>query len=182
MAGTLEDRVYADGVEPTIIEDFIKIKPINGHFNIPVRSGIKRGSDPLNIILHEIPYKPGLLPSTVRNVWETGNIQFIGHFIIGTDGTIINAVPDDEFCFHTEVKPNIKNNYKIHDYNIDSISIFLICESPDGNLSKRELESLQSLLRYLTSKWNISNVITTYDATGVAEPRFFVEKRNEITY
>ena len=137
------------------------------------RTFFKMPSNINRIIIHEVPYYPNLIPDSVKNDWAEGKYRQVGHYIIGVDGTVVNTIPDNELCYHTETRTNPYNNNSFKDYNVDSISIFMICDKADGNLSDESLNSLKELCTYLRDKYNIEEVITGFEANGIPEPRFF---------
>lgn len=142
------------------------------------RSGFKMPTEPLHIIIHEVPFYPGLIPDSVRNDWVEGKYENVGHYVIGTDGVILNTIPDLEMCRHTKDCYN-PYSHRYHDYNTDSISIFVIPETLEGNLSEKTIQSLNDLIFYLRDNYtSISEVLIGFEANGKPEPQYFLNPEN----
>lgn len=145
---------------------------------ISKRSGFKMPIEPARIIIHEVSFYPNQIPDSVRNDWAEGKDEIIGHYIIGTDGLVLNTIPDLEMCRHTKDCFN-PYTHQYNDYNTDSISIFVIPETLDGNLTDKTIQSLNELCSYLRDTYpSISEIITGFMANGKPEPQYFMNPEN----
>lgn len=157
---------------------FTDLLPVEFNYRFNQRSGITMEKSPTAIIIREVPYFPNLIPNSVKNDWFEGKYTTIGHYIIGTDGVILNTIPDSEVCYHTKEVWNPYNN-NFHEYNWDSLSIFIIPDSLDGHLTEKTINSLNELCSYLKNKYpTITQVLTAFEAVGAPEPQFFLNPEN----
>lgn len=96
---------------------------------------------------------------------ETGEESVSSHFVIGTDGTIIQCIPLDEksYC----------SNYR----NSDTISIECCHPDEDGEFTDETIQALVLLVRYLADGYGLGydDVIRHYDVTGKECPKYYVE-------
>lgn len=91
------------------------------------------------------------------------------HFIIDTDGTIIQCIPMSEI------------SYASNDRNYDTISIECCHKDESGEFTKETYASLVKLVVWLSDTYLIDteNVIRHYDVTGKICPKYFVDHEDK---
>ncbi len=121
-----------------------------------------------SIIIHNTS-EPG---QTADGMWdyyeklsENGTISESMHFIIDTDGSIIQAIPCTEIAFHALSK------------NSESIGIQYCHESTDGAMSSKTYKSMVELVAKLCKEYDLkaSDVKLHYDITGRLCPQYYVD-------
>lgn len=93
--------------------------------------------------------------------------EFSCHYIIDTNGKILNIIPEKEKAICT------RNSY----YDDTSISIMLTLNK-EGNYNEIELISFYKLLSRLKKKYNIKNenVLTEFDVNNSRRPVIFCDE------
>lgn len=102
---------------------------------------------------------------------ETGEESVSSHFVIGTDGTIIQCIPLDE------------KSYCSNHRNADTISIECCHPDAEGAFTEETRAALVSLVRYLAHGYGLDydDVIRHYDVTGKICPKYYVEHEDAWT-
>lgn len=120
------------------------------------------------IVVHYVG-NPGTSAEQNRNYFDgladSGERSAGSHFIIGIDGTIIQAVPLDEIA------------YASNDRNVDTISIECCHPDESGKFTQATYDSLVKLVKWLKETYQLEakDVIRHYDVTGKDCPRYFVQ-------
>ena len=91
------------------------------------------------------------------------------HFIIDTDGTILQCVPMSEIA------------YASNDRNHDTLSIECCHEDESGKFTKETYQSLVKLTAWLCDTYGLETdqVIRHYDVTGKLCPKYYVEHEDK---
>jgi N-acetyl-anhydromuramyl-L-alanine amidase AmpD len=107
--------------------------------------------------------------SYFANLADSHETYASSHFIIDTDGTIIQCVPLDEIAY-------CSNNR-----NDDTISIECCHLDESGEFTDAELQSLSKLLKWLIDVYDLDeeDIIRHYDVTGKICPKYFVDNPEE---
>jgi hypothetical protein len=86
------------------------------------------------------------------------------HFIIGSDGEIIQCVPLDEIAYAVKTR------------NYDSVSIECCYTADDGSFTQETYASLIKLLSWLTDTYNLDtdDILRHYDCGGKKCPIYYV--------
>ena len=102
-------------------------------------------------------YFEGLKDSKTTNVSS--------HFIIGTEGEIIQCIPSSEIAYASNAR------------NEDTMSIECCHLDETGEFTKATYDSLVHLTAWLAGKFDfaVEDVIRHYDVTGKECPRYFVK-------
>ena len=102
---------------------------------------------------------------------ETGEESVSSHFVIGTDGTVIQCIPLDE------------KSYCSNHRNADTISIECCHPDAEGAFTQETRDALVSLVRYLAHGYGLDydDVIRHYDVTGKICPKYYVEHEDAWT-
>lgn len=123
------------------------------------------------IVLHQVS-NYGSTAMSNRNYYESlknqNEIYSSMHYIIGLQGEIIKAVPEDEIAYHIEDKELVNNSIAIENTRPDST----------GKLTPETYKSLLTLLVYLTKKYNLNpltDIVRHYDITGKECPKYYVD-------
>ncbi len=135
-----------------------------------------RPGDPLesvtNIFVHYTA-NPGTTAAQNRSYFERQKdehtISVSSHFIIDTDGEIIQCVPLDEIA------------YAVVGRNFDSISIECCHLTKDGSFTQETYDSLISLLAWLTEIYDLDSddILRHYDCGGKKCPLYYTEHPDE---
>ena len=126
------------------------------------------------IVIHYVG-NPGTTAQQNRDYFaslaETGEESVSSHFVIGTDGTIIQCIPLDEKSYCT--------NHR----NADTISIECCHLDAEGAFTEETRAALVSLVRYLAHGYGLDydDVIRHYDVTGKICPKYYVEHEDAWT-
>lgn len=152
---------------PTVLEDVegiqVDLLPLNEYS----RPGVPL--EAVNAIVIHYVGNPETTAQQNRDYFaslaETGEDSVSSHFVIGTDGTIIQCIPLDEKSYCT--------NHR----NRDTISIECCHPDSDGQFTPQTEEALISLVRYLAQGYGLGydDVIRHYDVTGKECPKYYVE-------
>ena len=120
------------------------------------------------IVIHYTA-NPGTGAMQTRNYFnglkDSGETFASSHFVIDTDGTIVQCIPLEEIA------------YCSNDRNYDTISIECCHEKKDGKFTQEEYESLKRLTKWLCGKYRIKKdqILRHYDITGKKCPLYYVE-------
>ena len=102
---------------------------------------------------------------SVTNRKQKNKTYASSHFVIGTEGEIVQCIPLNEIA------------YASNDRNADTVSIECCHKKKNGKFTKRTYSSLLELTTYLCKRYRLSekNVIRHYDVTEKNCPKYFVE-------
>lgn len=177
-AGTTgEGKTYttnADGTR-TINWDFIMVPDWIERDLIPVNPYSRSGellSSIDGIVVHYTA-NPGTTAKQNRNYFaglaDGSGISASSHFIIDTDGTILQCVPMSEIA------------YASNDRNRDTLSIECCHEDESGKFTKETYQSLVKLTAWLCDTYGLETdqVIRHYDVTGKLCPKYYVEHEDK---
>ncbi|MCI8464937.1 MAG: N-acetylmuramoyl-L-alanine amidase [Lachnospiraceae bacterium] len=91
------------------------------------------------------------------------------HFIIDTDGTILQCIPISEVA------------YASNDRNYDTVSIECCHEDESGKFTKETYTSLVKLVAWLSDIYMIEtkDILRHYDVTGKNCPKYFVDHEDK---
>lgn len=103
--------------------------------------------------------------SYFENLKDTHETSASAHFIIGTEGEIIQCIPLSEVA------------YAVAGRNFDSVSIECCYNEENGKFTDATYQSLVHLAAWLISKYNLNveDILRHYDANGKNCPKYFVE-------
>lgn len=144
-------------------EEFLTINPYS-------RPGTKR-QHVRDIVVHYVA-NPGTSAKQNRDYFEglkdqTGShtVSASSHFVIGTDGTIIQCIPLDEVAYA---------NYPRND---DTVSIECCHPDASGKFTDATIASLAKLTRWLCGELSLDekHIIRHYDVIGKNCPKYYVE-------
>lgn len=144
-------------------EEFLTINPYS-------RPGRKR-EHIRDIVVHYVA-NPGTTAKQNRDYFEglkdqTGShtVSASSHFVIGTDGTIIQCIPLDEVAYA---------NYPRND---DTVSIECCHPDASGKFTDATIASLAKLTRWLCGELSLDekHIIRHYDVIGKNCPKYYVE-------
>ena len=177
-AGTTgEGKTYttnADGTR-TINWDFIMVPDWIERDLIPVNPYSRSGellSSIDGIVVHYTA-NPGTTAKQNRNYFaglaDGSGTSASRHFIIDTDGTILQCVPMSEIA------------YASNDRNRDTLSIECCHEDESGKFTKETYQSLVKLTAWLCDTYGLETdqVIRHYDVTGKLCPKYYVEHEDK---
>ena len=177
-AGTTgEGKTYttnADGTR-TINWDFIMVPDWIERDLIPVNPYSRSGellSSIDGLVVHYTA-NPGTTAKQNRNYFaglaDGSGTSASSHFIIDTDGTILQCVPMSEIA------------YASNDRNCDTLSIECCHEDESGKFTKETYQSLVKLTAWLCDTYGLETdqVIRHYDVTGKLCPKYYVEHEDK---
>lgn len=151
---------------PAVLEDVegvtVDLIPLNEYS----RPGVPL--EAVNAIVIHYVGNPGTTAQQNRDYFaslaETGTESVSSHFVIGTDGTIIQCIPLDE------------KSYCSNHRNSDTISIECCHLDEEGRFTEETVDALTALVRYLADGYGLSSedVIRHYDVTGKQCPKYYV--------
>ncbi len=103
--------------------------------------------------------------SYFQNLAQTHETYASSHFIVDTDGTVIQCVPLDEVA------------YCSNERNADTISIECCHLDESGEFTDAELSSLKKLLTWLIDTYDLEreDILRHYDITGKICPKYYVD-------
>ena len=174
---TGEGKTYttnADGTR-TINWDFIMVPDWIERDLIPVNPYSRSGellSSIDGIVVHYTA-NPGTTAKQNRNYFaglaDGSGTSASSHFIIDTDGTILQCVPMSEIA------------YASNDRNCDTLSIECCHEDESGKFTKETYQSLVKLTAWLCDTYGLETdqVIRHYDVTGKLCPKYYVEHEDK---
>ncbi|MCC8129022.1 MAG: peptidoglycan recognition protein family protein [Clostridiales bacterium] len=155
----------AEANVPTVLDDLgwvtVDLIPVNEYS----RPG--DALDGVNAIVIHYTGNPGTTAQQNRNYFaslaETGEDSVSSHFVIGTDGEIIQCIPLDE------------KSYCSNDRNHDTISIECCHLDSTGEFTQETIDSLVKLVQYLVDCYGLDEdgVIRHYDVTGKLCPYYY---------
>ncbi|MCC8182086.1 MAG: peptidoglycan recognition protein family protein [Clostridiales bacterium] len=155
----------AEANVPTVLDDldWVTVDLIPG--NEYSRPG--DALDGVNAIVIHYTGNPGTTAQQNRDYFaslaETGEDSVSSHFVIGTDGTIIQCIPLDE------------KSYCSNNRNHDTISIECCHPDTTGEFTQETIDSLVQLVQYLVDCYGLDEdgVIRHYDVTGKLCPYYY---------
>lgn len=123
----------------------------------------------INGIVIHYTANPGSSAIDNRNYFENlkdrQDNQVSSHFVIGTEGEIVQCIPSSEIAYASNSR------------NDDTLSIECCHPDETGQFTDATYQSLVELVGWLCKRFDISvdNVIRHYDVTGKECPRYFVQ-------
>jgi len=126
------------------------------------------------VVVHYVG-NPGTTAAQNRSYFDgladSGETSASSHFIIDTDGTVIQCVPLNEIAYCSNQR------------NEDTISIECCHLDESGQFTETELDSLTRLIRWLANEFRLDkeDIIRHYDVTGKECPKYFVDHPDEWT-
>lgn len=124
------------------------------------------------IVIHYVG-NPGTTAIQNRGYFEslkdTHETSASSHFVIGTEGEIIQCVPTSEVA------------YTSNERNYDTVSIECCHLKKDGKFTDATYDSLVELTAFLCCKFDLDmeDIIRHYDVTGKECPKYFVTHEDE---
>ncbi len=161
-AGSAE--ISAAGVPRWVVQDFIDVNKYS-------RPG-KSLTEVNGVVVHYVG-NPGTTAKQNRdyfnNLATTHERYASSHFIVDTDGTVIQCIPLDEIAYCSNSR------------NSDTISIECCHLDESGKFTETELESLTNLLKWLIDTYDLDreDIIRHYDVTGKICPKYYVDNPEE---
>ncbi len=131
---------------------------------------------------------PNQKPTATIDYWSSDVRVGSAHFVIGTDGSIYQAIPTNERARHAG---NPEGEYKEKatelfgegiNPNAYSIGIEIEPIDSDGNFSQESIDSAIYLTSSLCKEFSLNpqnTVIRHYDVTGKNCPKFYVNNETE---
>ncbi|MDO5519250.1 MAG: peptidoglycan recognition family protein [bacterium] len=121
-----------------------------------------------SIVIHYVG-NPGSTAQANRDYFESlaesGDTSASSHFVVGTDGTIIQCIPLNEI------------SYASNNRNSDTISIEVCHPKVDGKFTTDTCNALTKLVAWLLDTYDLSkdDIIRHYDVTGKICPKYYVD-------
>ena len=146
--------------------DFLTVNPYS-------RPGTKR-EHVRDIVIHYVA-NPGTSAKQNRNYFEglkdqsgSKTVSASSHYIIGSDGTILQCIPLDEVAY---------GNYPRND---DTVSIECCHPDSDGRFTDATIKSLIRLTGWLCRELSLNekHIIRHYDVSGKNCPKYYVEHQD----
>ena len=146
--------------------DFLTVNPYS-------RPGTKR-EHVRDIVIHYVA-NPGTSAIQNRNYFEglkdqsgSKTVSASSHYIIGSDGTILQCIPLDEVAY---------GNYPRND---DTVSIECCHPDSDGRFTDATIKSLIRLTGWLCRELSLNekHIIRHYDVSGKNCPKYYVEHQD----
>ena len=118
-----------------------------------------------DIVIHYTG-NPGTTAQNNRDYFAKDDTEVCSHFVIGSDGSIVQCVPIDE------------KSAASNERNRNTISIEVCHEDKSGKFTDSAYESLVKLTAWLCDNAGIdsSHIIRHYDVTGKECPLYFVKR------
>ena len=147
-------------------QDFLTVNPYS-------RPGTKREHE-RDIVIHYVA-NPGTSAIQNRNYFEglkdqsgSKTVSASSHYIIGSDGTILQCIPLDEVAY---------GNYPRND---DTVSIECCHPDSDGRFTDATIKSLIRLTGWLCRELSLNekHIIRHYDVSGKNCPKYYVEHQD----
>ena len=147
-------------------QDFLTVNPYS-------RPGTKR-EHVRDIVIHYVA-NPGTSAKQNRNYFEglkdqsgSKTVSASSHYIIGSDGTILQCIPLDEVAY---------GNYPRND---DTVSIECCHPDSDGRFTDATIKSLNRLTGWLCRELSLNekHIIRHYDVSGKNCPKYYVEHQD----
>lgn len=175
---TIFGRMYG-GSKNTILKELFPTKKVGKAEVVEMYltpNPYSRPQDPLKkvkgIVIHYTA-NPGTEAEANRNYFESlkdsKSTSVSSHFVIGTDGLIIQCIPLDEIA------------YASNNRNEDTISIECCHNDETGEFTKETYDSLIQLTAWLCGEYNLKerDIIRHYDVTGKECPRYYVKNEDK---
>ncbi len=115
---------------------------------------------------------PGTTAKQNRSYFEslkdTQKTKASSHFVVGTEGEIIQCIPSSEM------------SYASNDRNVDTLSIECCHKDETGQFTQETYDSLVELTAWLCGKFNlkVDSIIRHYDVTGKECPIYYVKNED----
>lgn len=147
-------------------QDFLTVNPYS-------RPGTKR-EHVRDIVIHYVA-NPSTSAKQNRNYFEglkdqsgSKTVSASSHYIIGSDGTILQCIPLDEVAY---------GNYPRND---DTVSIECCHPDSDGRFTDATIKSLIRLTGWLCRELSLNekHIIRHYDVSGKNCPKYYVEHQD----
>ena len=147
-------------------QDFLTVNPYS-------RPGTKR-EHVRDIVIHYVA-NPGTSAKQNRNYFEglkdqsgSKTVSASSHYIIGSDGTILQCIPLDEVAY---------GNYPRND---DTVSIECCHPDSDGRFTDATIKSLIRLTGWLCRELSLNekHISRHYDVSGKNCPKYYVEHQD----
>ena len=147
-------------------QDFLTVNPYS-------RPGTKL-EHVRDIVIHYVA-NPGTSAKQNRNYFEglkdqsgSKTVSASSHYIIGSDGTILQCIPLDEVAY---------GNYPRND---DTVSIECCHPDSDGRFTDSTIKSLIRLTGWLCRELSLNekHIIRHYDVSGKNCPKYYVEHQD----
>ena len=147
-------------------QNFLTVNPYS-------RPGTKR-EHVRDIVIHYVA-NPGTSAIQNRNYFEglkdqsgSKTVSASSHYIIGSDGTILQCIPLDEVAY---------GNYPRND---DTVSIECCHPDSDGRFTDATIKSLIRLTGWLCRELSLNekHIIRHYDVSGKNCPKYYVEHQD----
>lgn len=147
-------------------QNFLTVNPYS-------RPGTKR-EHVRDIVIHYVA-NPGTSAKQNRNYFEglkdqsgSKTVSASSHYIIGSDGTILQCIPLDEVAY---------GNYPRND---DTVSIECCHPNSDGRFTDATIKSLIRLTGWLCRELSLNekHIIRHYDVSGKNCPKYYVEHQD----
>lgn len=147
-------------------QDFLTVNPYS-------RPGTKR-EHVRDIVIHYVA-NPGTSAKQNRNYFDglkdqsgSKTVSASSHYIIGSDGTILQCIPLDEVAY---------GNYPRND---DTVSIECCHPDSDGRFTDATIKSLIRLTGWLCRELSLNekHIIRHYDVSGKNCPKYYVEHQD----
>ena len=147
-------------------QDFLTVNPYS-------RPGTKR-EHVRDIVIHYVA-NPGTSAKQNRNYFEglkdqsgSKTVSASSHYIIGSDGTILQCIPLDEVAY---------GNYPRND---DTVSIECCHPDSDGRFTDATIKSLIRLTGWRCRELSLNekHIIRHYDVSGKNCPKYYVEHQD----
>lgn len=133
-----------------------------------------RPQDPLKrvkgVVIHHA-FDDGAGAEQVRSYYdslaETKKTYASVHFIIGLDGEIIQCIPLNEVAYASNKR------------NVDTIAVEFCYDDSTGKPTDAGYDAMVKLTRWLSDTFQLKqkNIMTHFDVTGKACPKYFVENK-----
>ncbi len=147
-------------VKPSIKEDLLT----PNQFSRP-QSKLKK----VNAVVIHYVGNPGSTAQANRDYFESlaesGERSASSHFVVDTDGSIVQCIPLDEV------------SYASNNRNSDTISIEVCHPDESGKFTNDTCDSLIELVAWLIDTYDLDkeDIIRHYDVTGKVCPKYYVE-------
>ncbi len=145
--------------------------------------GIKTAEFQKYIVLHDTEGE--MAPVAVADWWESNGNKVAAHFVVGTDGTIVQCVPLDQIAHHVgfgdagnnerygtgdESRDDkvgtspIGDAYPDYGMNSYSIGIELVHVGGSGDYPAAQLEALDGLIAYIDAYYGFDSTVIDHKA------------------
>lgn len=123
-----------------------------------------------------IVHNTGESGATATKMWDyyeslgrAGDVSESMHFVIDTDGSIIQCIPTNEIAFHA-----LSENH-------EALGIQYCYSSDNGVMSDKTKDSMVELLAALCKEYKLTtaDIVLHADVTGIACPKYYVDNNEE---